>query len=132
MAINYVGPWIMADKACFGETLWDCAVQGLASVLAETHGQASSTAKAGYLVRRLPDDIVHAIAIWAETERLRPTVRHRCEGTTPHDGSAAAIAVCAERADGTLWVQDGKGHHGSQVAYCPYCGFQATLPPVRS
>ena len=54
---------------------------------------------------------------------------HKCEGETPQCGYSAAIVFCYEKYDGTLWAGDDGWNHVSQVAFCPYCGFKATVPP---
>lgn len=46
---------------------------------------------------------------------------HECEGKLPVRGYGAAIDYCREDPDGTLWV--GNGEYGSQVNFCPYCGY---------
>ena len=51
--------------------------------------------------------------------------RHRCEGELPKDGYGAAIDICTEHEDGTLWC--GNSEYGSQVNFCPYCGFEARV-----
>lgn len=53
---------------------------------------------------------------------------HECEGKLPADGYGPAIEGCSEDRDGTLWA--GNGEYGSQVAYCPYCGFKARTQPA--
>lgn len=37
-----------------------------------------------------------------------------------------AIDTCVETSDNRLWVTNGE--YLSQVNYCPYCGFAATVP----
>lgn len=61
---------------------------------------------------------------------------HRCEGYLPDfdHGERAdflqdiCITECIEYPDGRLIA--GTGGVGSQVAFCPYCGFKALTPPV--
>ncbi len=65
----------------------------------------------------------------------RPAL-HRCEGYLPdfdHGERATflqdvCITECEEQPDGRLIA--GTGGVGSQVAFCPYCGFRSALPPV--
>jgi hypothetical protein len=52
---------------------------------------------------------------------------HSCEGNLPLDGYGAAVTGCQEDAEGRLWI--GNGEYGSQVAFCPYCGFKARVVP---
>lgn len=60
---------------------------------------------------------------------------HRCEGYLPdldHGERAmflqdVCITECIEYPDGRLIA--GTGGVGSQVAFCPYCGFRARLAP---
>lgn len=53
---------------------------------------------------------------------------HFCEGDLPQEGDGAAITSCEESEDGTLWAAN--AYNWSQVAYCPYCGFQAPSIPT--
>ena len=57
------------------------------------------------------------------TEKL-----HECEGHLPQGGYGEAIDACNEKPDGTLWA--GNTEYGSQVAFCPYCGFKARVAPL--
>lgn len=43
------------------------------------------------------------------------------EGNTGNYG--AAILICEEREDGTLWVSNDE--YSSRVNYCPFCGYKA-------
>jgi len=52
---------------------------------------------------------------------------HNCSGYTADDMAGSAITYCQER-DGELWA--GNGEYESQVNYCPYCGFKATVKAV--
>lgn len=52
---------------------------------------------------------------------------HECQGHTPQDGYGEALNVCWEQPGGKLWA--GNEEYGSQVAFCPYCGFKAKVPP---
>jgi hypothetical protein len=56
---------------------------------------------------------------------------HSCILNSPEEGYGAAIESCDEHQDGTLWV--GNGEYGSQVNYCPVCGYEAKLKgPVKN
>lgn len=58
-----------------------------------------------------------------------PKTSHKCELNSPEDGYGSAVDLCTEHPDGTLWA--GNGEYGSQVNYCPKCGFKAkTQVPV--
>jgi hypothetical protein len=57
----------------------------------------------------------------------RQKSRHSCEGCLPKDGYGEALDGCEEDNEGRLWV--GNGEYGSQVAFCPYCGFKAKVMP---
>jgi hypothetical protein len=48
---------------------------------------------------------------------------HTCDLSAPHDGYGPAVEYCYEDSDGKLWV--GNGEYGSQVNFCPVCGFAA-------
>jgi hypothetical protein len=52
---------------------------------------------------------------------------HYCEGDLPDSAYGPAIESCYEKEDGTLWVSNTE--YGSQVAFCPYCGFAARVKP---
>ena len=74
--------------------------------------------------------------MWKEILGIRPTQDfHRCEGYLPdyEKGDRApflvdvAITECIEYPDGILVA--GTGGVGSQVAFCPYCGFKARAQP---
>jgi len=52
--------------------------------------------------------------------------RHSCACKGAVEGWGAAVEVCEEHADGTLWV--GNSEYGSQVNYCPQCGYKARVP----
>ncbi len=52
---------------------------------------------------------------------------HDCKGDTPISGYGPAINYCYEQDANTLWV--GNYEYGSQVAFCPYCGFEAKVKP---
>lgn len=52
---------------------------------------------------------------------------HKCEGWLPRCGCGPAIDECVEREDGSLWIDNGE--YGSQVAFCPCCGFKAKVAP---
>jgi len=54
--------------------------------------------------------------------------RHECSGRLPEEGYGEAVNGCGEREDGTLWV--GNGEYGSQVVFCPYCGYRAKEAPT--
>jgi hypothetical protein len=55
---------------------------------------------------------------------------HKCEGLTPKAGYGNAVTDCIENEDDTLWV--GNDEYGSQVGFCPYCGFKAKkMPPIE-
>lgn len=53
--------------------------------------------------------------------------KHSCEGVLPQCSYGEALDSCVENEVGELWV--GNGEYGSQVAFCPYCGFKAATPP---
>lgn len=53
--------------------------------------------------------------------------KHSCKGVLPHNNYGEAIDSCDENDGGELWV--GNVEYGSQVAFCPYCGFKAATPP---
>jgi hypothetical protein len=50
---------------------------------------------------------------------------HFCSEDLPHSGYGAAITCCYETLDGQLMVENGE--YGSQVNYCPYCGYKAKI-----
>lgn len=54
-------------------------------------------------------------------------MNHYCALPRPpgRHGYGPAVDDCAEDADGTLHV--GNGEYGSQVNYCPVCGYRATV-----
>ena len=55
--------------------------------------------------------------------------RHVCNlAGYPQEGYGEAVTYCAEREDGTLWA--GNSEYGSQVNFCPACGFQAKVHRV--
>lgn len=47
---------------------------------------------------------------------------HHCEVEEEYMG---AVFDCYELEDGTLHV--GNGEYGSQVSFCPFCGFEAKV-----
>lgn len=62
--------------------------------------------------------------------------RHLCtvEGRVSQDaykeraeGHGPAVEDCIEDEQGRFWV--GNGEYGSQVAFCPFCGMAAPVPP---
>ncbi len=55
-------------------------------------------------------------------------MKHNCEGHSPHDGYGPAIDHCIKNKKGELW--SGNGEYGSQVNYCPYCGYEAEIKTV--
>lgn len=48
---------------------------------------------------------------------------HACDIDTPQHLFGNAINTCIEDLDGYLFV--GNGEYGSQVNYCPMCGYKA-------
>lgn len=57
---------------------------------------------------------------------MNPVVNtHKCTGDLPIKTHlfGAALTKCYEDKIGCLWVDNGKV--GSQVNYCPYCGYKA-------
>lgn len=59
------------------------------------------------------------------------TSEHQCNlRIHPNDGHGPAIDDCEERADGTLWVYNSE--YGTQVNFCPVCGFKAPVQVTRS
>ena len=52
---------------------------------------------------------------------------HICSGRLPCEEYGDAVTYCDEDFDHKLWV--GNGEYASQVAFCPYCGFEATEKP---
>lgn len=52
---------------------------------------------------------------------------HCCEGNTPSQSYGYAITSCSEDENGKLWATNDE--YVSQVAFCPYCGFKATVAP---
>ncbi len=54
--------------------------------------------------------------------------RHLCEGTLPDGDYGEAITYCSGSEDGGLYV--GNGEYASDVAYCPYCGYEAKKKPI--
>lgn len=48
---------------------------------------------------------------------------HSCTLHSPEEAYGVAIDECDERPDGTLWA--GNGEYGSQVNFCPACGYKA-------
>lgn len=60
---------------------------------------------------------------------MREDNLHHCEReTSKEEGYREAITVCYEQQDHSLWA----GNHecGSQVAFCPYCGYEARIKPI--
>lgn len=59
---------------------------------------------------------------------LRLDGGHFCSGETDNNLHGQAVTYCFEADDGTLWVSNDE--YGSQVSFCPYCGFKARAPAV--
>jgi len=55
---------------------------------------------------------------------------HCCEGHLPECSYGEAITDCVECVDGSLWA--GNTEYGSQVNFCPYCGFEAKTQALTS
>ena len=53
---------------------------------------------------------------------------HDCEGKLPDDAYGEAIEYCNENEKGELWI--GNSEYFSQVAFCPYCGFESKEKPI--
>ena len=53
---------------------------------------------------------------------------HECFHHTKCSGWGDAVGACYEKKDGTLWVDNGE--YGSQVNFCPYCGYKAKVPAI--
>jgi hypothetical protein len=51
---------------------------------------------------------------------------HYCEIDSPYHCYGPALADCHEDLDGCLYI--GNGEYGSQVNFCPKCGFKANKP----
>ena len=54
--------------------------------------------------------------------------RHKCEGDLPEAAYGSAIFECCEDEERRLWASNEE--YSSQVAFCPYCGFEAKVPPT--
>ncbi len=54
---------------------------------------------------------------------------HHCSKNWPHDGYGSAIDDCREQDGGTLWA--GNDEYGTQVLFCPFCGYRAKVEPVE-
>jgi len=50
---------------------------------------------------------------------------HRCEESLPEAAYGKAISYCYEDTDGKLWITNEE--YASQVNFCPYCGYKATV-----
>ena len=50
---------------------------------------------------------------------------HSCELDSDYECYGVAITTCYEGDDGRLWA--GNGEYGSQVNFCPVCGFEAKV-----
>jgi hypothetical protein len=59
-----------------------------------------------------------------------PAEQHYCRLNFPaHPGYwGQAVTHCEEEPNGTLWVQNGE--FGSQVNFCPNCGFEARTKAI--
>ena len=58
------------------------------------------------------------------------TTPHKCIVPTSNEDDyrllfGDAIELCREYEDGTLWVDNGE--YGSQVNFCPVCGYEAKV-----
>lgn len=58
-----------------------------------------------------------------ETANLHQCEREQIAHDPFVDGHGPAVDRCTERADGSLWVDNGE--YGSRVNFCPFCGFKA-------
>lgn len=56
-------------------------------------------------------------------EKLKEAGLHCCEIDTPQHCYGRAITDCCEDLDGYLFVSNAE--YGSQVNYCPMCGYKA-------
>lgn len=53
-------------------------------------------------------------------------MKHECNFHNPEeDVYGEAITYCTENKKGELWV--GNGEYGSQVNFCPECGYKAKI-----
>lgn len=50
---------------------------------------------------------------------------HKCQGALPESGYGSALDICFEDVAGKLWAANDE--YGSQVNYCPYCGYKAKI-----
>jgi len=57
------------------------------------------------------------------------TPLHMCDFPAAHDGAGPAIESCDEKPNGELWI--GNSEYGSQVCFCPYCGYKAKVQPKK-
>jgi hypothetical protein len=58
---------------------------------------------------------------------MKTSELHQCDGGDfPYYGYGSAADTCAERPDGSLWIDNGE--YSTRVNYCPFCGFEAKEP----
>lgn len=55
--------------------------------------------------------------------------KHECEEFLPSRGYGDGITSCSSNEKGELWADNGE--YGTQVRYCPFCGFKAETMPLR-
>lgn len=53
---------------------------------------------------------------------------HECGINSPEDAYGAALTGCFENKKGELWA--GNGEYGSQVNFCPQCGYEAKIKVI--
>ncbi len=50
---------------------------------------------------------------------------HYCDSELPSHGRGSCVDECSEDEEGRLFV--GNGEYGSQINFCPYCGYEAKI-----